>query len=234
MEGYNFFKLTKNEVEMERVKLISFDLCPFVQRSIIVLIEKNIDFDIEYIDLENRPDWFLKISPLKKVPVLLVGNEALFESSVINEYLDEVYPKELLPKDPLLKAKSRSWIEYGNHLLMSQYKWIMSKKEESFVENQKSYLLAFDHIERALGEGPFFNGIDFSLVDAAYAPLWLRHLLAEEKFKLKLTNNYPKIKKWSMALSNRESIKRAMPDEFIPRYLKYLKDKEIYINTLGI
>ena len=72
--------------------LISFDICPFVQRSVITLEEKGVKYNIKYIELENKPDWFLAISPFGKVPVLQVNDKVLFESAVINEYLDETVP----------------------------------------------------------------------------------------------------------------------------------------------
>ena len=90
--------------------LISFKTCPFVQRAVITLKHKTIDFDITYIDLADPPDWFLEISPLGKVPVLKVDDEILFESAVINEYLDEITGGELQPKEPLARAKNRAWI----------------------------------------------------------------------------------------------------------------------------
>ncbi len=77
------------------IELISFNLCPFVQRSVITLNKKGIDYKITYIDLADKPDWFLALSPLGKVPVLKHGDEVLFESAVINEYLDEITPQQI-------------------------------------------------------------------------------------------------------------------------------------------
>jgi glutathione S-transferase len=69
--------------------LVSFDLCPYVQRAAIVLAEKGVPFERIDVDLGNKPGWFKAISPLGKVPLLKVGDEVLFESSVIVEYLEE-------------------------------------------------------------------------------------------------------------------------------------------------
>ena len=91
---------------LEQPILISFKLCPFVQRAVITLLHKKIDFTIEYINLQKKPDWFLEISPLGKVPLLRVKDHVLFESAVINEYLDEAHGDPMLPKDPLEKAAS--------------------------------------------------------------------------------------------------------------------------------
>jgi len=91
------------------LELISFNVYPFVQRSVITLIHKNCDYKITFIDVSNPPDWFLEISSLGKVPVLKVdGKEVLFESAVINEFIDDVTPGTLKPSDPLTLAKNRA------------------------------------------------------------------------------------------------------------------------------
>jgi glutathione S-transferase len=117
---------------LPKLKLISHILCPYVQRSLITVIEKQIPCDREYIDLANKPDWFLKISPLGKVPLLLVDGEVLFESAVICEYLDEITPDSLHPLDPLTKAKHLSWIEFGSNLLAKIVGFYAAKDEETF------------------------------------------------------------------------------------------------------
>jgi glutathione S-transferase len=97
-----------------RLKLISHKLCPYVQRAVIALTEKGVAFDRIDIDLANKPDWFLAISPLGKTPVLQVGDTTIFESAVILEYLEETQPKPLHPADPLRRAEHRAWIEFGS------------------------------------------------------------------------------------------------------------------------
>ena len=104
--------------------LISFDICPFVQRSVITLEEKEVEYEIKYIELENKPDWFLAISPFGKVPVLQANDTVIFESAVINEFLDEVVPgKRLHPEDPLKRAHNRAWIEFTSSLLAEMEEW---------------------------------------------------------------------------------------------------------------
>lgn len=94
-------------------KLVSFNLCPFVQRSVIVLNEKDVPYEIDYIDLGNKPDWFLAISPTGKVPVVQTPDGVnLFESAVINEYLDEMHEPRLLPAAPLDRAQDRMWRDF--------------------------------------------------------------------------------------------------------------------------
>ena len=113
-------------------QLISFKLCPFVQRSVIVLQEKGVEYDIEYIDINNPPDWFKAISPLGKVPVLRVGETVVFESAVIMEYLDEVNPPSLHPAEPLRKAQNRAWIEFASSLFMSLHGLVSAENEAAY------------------------------------------------------------------------------------------------------
>jgi glutathione S-transferase len=97
---------------MQKLEIISSKSCPFAQRSRMVLLEKGIDFDFTEIDLDNKPDWFLKVSPYSKVPVIRHNGAVIWESAVINEYLDEVFPEPpLLPHDPVARASAqrRHW-----------------------------------------------------------------------------------------------------------------------------
>src|SRR5215470_5991857 len=101
------------EEVMTEYLLVSFKTCPWVQRAAIVLREKNIAFEFRHIDRDNRPDWFLAISPHKKVPVLSIdGKVSLFESNAIAEYLDETIAPRLHPDDPVLRAVNRAWTDY--------------------------------------------------------------------------------------------------------------------------
>src|SRR5713226_934378 len=100
-----------------RLRLISHKLCPYVQRALIALTEKGVGFERIDIDLANKPDWFVAISPLGKTPVLQVGDVPIFESAVILEYLEETQPSPLHPTDPLRRAEHRAWIEFGSTVL---------------------------------------------------------------------------------------------------------------------
>src|SRR5262249_14900408 len=83
------------------LRLVSHHLCPYVQRAAITLAEKGVPFARSYIDLSDKPAWFRALSPLGKVPLLLVDEAtALFESAVICEYLEETAPGPRLPTAP--------------------------------------------------------------------------------------------------------------------------------------
>src|SRR4051794_23827847 len=102
---------------LPELKLISHKLCPYVQRAVISLTEKGVPFERIDIDLANKPEWFKRISPLGKTPVLLVNETPIFESAVVLEYLEETQASPLHPTDPLARAKHRAWIEFGAAML---------------------------------------------------------------------------------------------------------------------
>ena len=93
--------------------LCSFKTCPWVQRAAIVLQAKHVAYEITYIDRDNRPAWFLAVSPHSKVPVLQIdGKEALFESNAIAEFLEETAAPRLHPEDPVARARNRAWTDF--------------------------------------------------------------------------------------------------------------------------
>src|SRR5213595_1476593 len=154
-----------------KLTLISHKLCPYVQRAVIALTEKGVPFERIDIDLAKKPDWFLKISPLGKVPVLLVetgdGEVALFESNVICEYIEETQAgAKLHPVDALMRAEHRAWMEFGSAILGDLWGLETTTDPATFESKRQALVAKFARVEAALGAGPFFAGEAFSLVDA--------------------------------------------------------------------
>ena len=133
--------------------LVSHALCPYVQRAAIVLAEKGVPFERHDIDLADKPDWFNKISPLGKTPVLLVGDEAIFESAVICEYLEETALPHLHPTNALQRAQHRSWIEFGSALLNSIGAFYNAPDETALTARAGEIRALFNQVEAVLGEG---------------------------------------------------------------------------------
>lgn len=211
------------------LELISFALCPYVQRSVIALKRKNATFEMTYIDLDHPPEWFDQISPLGQVPVLKVEDretgvrDVLFESAVINEFVDEVVHPALHPKDPLARAKARAWIEYGSTLIMDQYQMSVETDEGVAEEKKRSFFESLARLEPILGEGPFFAGGDFSLVDAAYAPLFMRLEILLDLHESWDWKKMPRVAAWSQALLGVLEVQQSVRPDFKEEYLKYLK-----------
>src|SRR6267154_1525783 len=159
---------------MARYLLVSFKTCPWVQRAAIVLREKKIEFEFRHIESDNRPDWFLAISPHRKVPVLRVDESvSLFESNAIAEYLDETVAPRLHPEDPVARAVNRAWTDYVPTFASAVTASAYADTEADYNKAAEQIPVPFERVEKALekqGSGPFFNGAKYSLVDAAYAP----------------------------------------------------------------
>jgi glutathione S-transferase len=216
-------------------KLVSFDVCPYVQRSVITLQEKGLPYEIEYIDLNNKPEWFVQLSPLGKVPILIVEDTVIFESTIINEYLDETAPgRKLQPSDPLRRAHNRAWIEFTSTILVTRNHMQHAKTEQETRKLAAVVNAQLARLEEQLDNGPFFNGNGFSLVDAAAAPLFQRLTwLLELAPDLGVLDDLPKVTAWSEALLQRESVKRSTVADIRERYLGYLQGNGLAGNDKG-
>ncbi len=180
---------------------------------------KAVDFDVTYINLRDKPDWFLKISPHGKVPVLLVDEQPLFESNAIAEFLDEMVAPKLHPADPVKRARNRAWTDFVPTFAANLNKVTYAKSEADLQEGLAAARKVLDRIEEAIAkerseEGPFFNGPDLSLVDAAYAPFLQRFLIADAALGTDLLQGYPNVKAWAETLVADERVKQALPEEF--------------------
>jgi len=205
-------------------RLVSFNLCPYVQRSVIALEEKGATYQIEYIDLANKPEWFLAVSPLGKVPVLQVGDEVVFESAVISEFIDETAGgRRLHPEDPLRRAQNRSWIEFTSTVLAAAYKLQMAADEPTAIDRARGVHDLLGRFDAELGPGPFFNGPDFSLVDAAAAPLLQRLTFCEGICRaLHLFDGLGSVARWRDALLGRPSVQRSTIPDLRQVFVEYL------------
>jgi glutathione S-transferase len=206
-------------------ELISFALCPFVQRTAITLLHKNVPFRTTYIDLASPPGWFREISPLGKVPLLRVGETVLFESSVINEYVDEVTPPSLLPRDPLARARERACVEAASELLLKQYEGLFHQDRAAAEQRFESMGEILFHVERTLGKGPFFRGGEFSLVDSAFAPFFTRLALVPFFRRTGLLDDLPRVRRWSAALTSLPEVTGSVRADFEEQYLASLRDQ---------
>jgi glutathione S-transferase len=206
------------------LKLISHKLCPYVQRAVIALKEKRIPFERIDIDLADKPDWFLKISPLGKVPVLTVagaaGEVALFESNVICEYIEDTQDgARLHPADPLARAQHRAWMEFGSAILSDLWGLETTTDAAIFESKRQALIARFARVEDALGNGPFFAGESFSLVDAAFAPIFRYFEVFDAYGDLGIFSATPKVQTWRAALAHRPSVKSAVGADY-PQLLR--------------
>lgn len=194
--------------------LISHPLCPYVQRAAIVLKEKGVSFERRNIDLADKPDWFLKISPLGKTPVLLVDGEAIFESAVICEYLDETVRPRLHPKDLLARARHRGWMEVGSAVLNAVSVFYNAPHEVELATAVADLHRRFRMIESVLGTGPYFEGQRFSMVDAVFGPVFRYFDVFDRTADFGFFHGLPKVIAWRNALARRASVREAVSPDY--------------------
>jgi glutathione S-transferase len=194
---------------------------------------KDVDFDVTYINLREKPDWFLKISPHGKVPVLNVNDVPLFESNAIAEYLDEVVAPRLHPEDPVKRAQNRAWTDYVPTFSGALGKINYAKSAEEVAAGIEATKPCLQRLEEAISRergngGPFFNGSQMSLVDAAYAPFLQRFMITDAILKTKLLDGFPLVKAWADALLSDERVTGAVAPEFPQAYEENLERRETH------
>ncbi|MGV4793501.1 glutathione S-transferase N-terminal domain-containing protein [Rhizobium sp. F40D2] len=214
---------------MSSLTLISHHLCPYVQRAAIALLEKGVPFERINIDLANKPEWFLKISPLGKVPLLRIEAEdssqaVLFESSVICEYLEETQAGATLhPADPLTRARHRGWMEFGSSVLSDLWGYETAQDELQLDVKRKALTAKFATLEGALGDGPYFAGSSFSLVDAVFAPVFRYFDLFDTLGDSGIFDGLEQTQRWRRALSERASVRNAVGADYPQRLMEFLE-----------
>jgi len=215
-----------------QLRLISHKLCPYVQRAVIALTEKGVPFERVDVDLANKPDWFLKISPLGKTPVLQVGDTAIFESAVILEYLEETQPKPLHPADALRRAEHRSWIEFSSAVL-NDIAGLYSAPDEAAFKAKASQLEArFARLEARITASPWFEGEAFSLVDAVFGPVFRYFDVFDEIGDFGILAGKPKLARWRTALAARTSVKSAVSADYPALLRDFLERRRSHISQL--
>lgn len=212
--------------------LISHHLCPYVQRAAIALTEKGVPFRRLDIDLGNKPGWFLAISPLGKTPVLRVGDRVIFESAVIVEYLEETQPNPLHPGDALARAEHRAWIEFGSAVLADIAGFYAAPDPAAFEVKRQALVAKFARVEEALGEGPYFAGEDFSLVDAAFGPVFRYFDTLERIADLGILDGLAKVAAWRAALAERPSVRAAVAPDYPARLETFLRARNSHLSRL--
>ena len=195
---------------------------------------KNVEFEVTYVDLRDKPDWFLEISPHGKVPVLKVDDEILFESNAIAEYLDEMVPPRLHPADPIKRARNRAWTDFVPDFSSALSKIVYAKTKDAMEEGIANAPKALAQLEGALAsergnDGPYFNGDTLCLVDAAYAPFLQRFAVAEETLGTGLLRDFPLVQAWSDALMANDSVIGAAAPTFLEEFEIALKRRGTYL-----
>ena len=220
---------------------------------------KDVEFEVTFINLLEKPEWFLKISPHGKVPVLKVGNEVLFESNAIAEFLDETVPPRLHPENAVERARNRAWTDFVPSFASALTGIYYTKTQAGPISKTSPFTLKRPLLisislrvywlltkalkempkveeaiaaQRQLNNGPYFNGSTLSLVDAAYAPFLQRFMIVDKFLKTKLLEQFPLLKEWTDFLITNELVTGAVAPEFLEAFLTNLRRRNCYVATL--
>jgi glutathione S-transferase len=214
------------------LKLVSHHLCPYVQRAVIALAEKGVAHERVYVDLADKPQWFRAISPLGKVPLLVVGDDVLFESAVICEYLDDTAAPRLHPEDPLERARHRAWVEFGSAILNDIWSFYTARDEEALTKKRDDIAGKFQQLEQHLGEGPYFAGARFHLVDAVFGPIFRYFDTFETIADFGFFKETPKVRAWREALNERRSVREAVTSDYPERLAHFLRTRQSRLSVM--
>lgn len=214
---------------LPKLTLVSHELCPYVQRVAIVLMEKQATFEQRYVDLSHKPEWFTSLSPLGKTPVLLVGDTPIFESAVICEYLEDTLSPPLHPSDALQRAQHRAWIEFGSAVLNNIAGFYNAPNETALLQRRDELAAKFLRLEAELqnhNAGPLFNGAQFSVVDAVFGPVFRYFEVFAKIADFELFANTPLVNAWRTALAERKSVQMAVLSDYASSLISFLKVRD--------
>jgi glutathione S-transferase len=192
-------------------RLYNTQRCPYARRTRIVLYEKRVDFDVHEVDLSNKSEEFLSVSPYGKVPVLAVNGISLYESNVVNEYLDEVHETpRLMPENPEQRALARSWMAFADDYFFPFIFRIRMGSQRGFSEEQIQEARvklqdSLSRLERQLGGKEYLMG-EYTLADIAHAGNFHRLRELAERGDVSL-QKYPDVVAWMERVESRESYK---------------------------
>ena len=216
------------------MKIVSFKICPFVQRVTALLEAKNVQYEIEYIDLSNKPQWFLDISPNGQVPILITDDDqVLFESDAIVEYVEETAGAPLSASNSVKKAQDRAWSYLAAKHYLMQCSAQRSSDGPTLEANREKLGKAFAKIETRLGDGPYFDGDTLGMVDIAWLPLLHRAAIIERYTSFDFLDTFPKVKQWQKALVDLEITDKSVSEDFESRFTAFYLADETHLGQLA-
>ena len=198
-----------------QIKLVSIAGCPFVQRTVVLLREKQISYEAQSVDLKNKPDWFLAISPFGRVPVLVADGTPLFESAAIMEFLEETHPEPpIYPRDPILRARDRGWLS-GAPEEFYKPMGMMVREPSRNAEARATLDARLTRLDHELGKNGWlsFGGAAFGMAEIAVAPFVSRLDLYEQSGLYSIPAGLSRFTLWRERLCARASVAGSLPPE---------------------
>ncbi|KAG4026606.1 hypothetical protein MFRU_038g00100 [Monilinia fructicola] len=232
-------QMVKKYSKEEPVKLYAGWFCPFVQRVLLVLLEKNIPFQYIEVNPYHKPESLLKLNPRGLVPTLEYEGKALYESTIICEFLEDAYPSHwprLLTREPFERARLRIWIDHiTSRIIPAFHRFLqyqsLSPQDPKFLSLRTTFLTSIYQFTKEMHPtGPYFTGRDPCLVDYILAP-WAIRIWVFDYFKgglniEELGDMRKRWEKWVNAIEGRNSIKMSLSETeyYLPIYQRYADD----------
>lgn len=153
------------------------------------------------MNLKNKPEDLVRQNPYGKVPVLVDGDGVIYESAILNEYLEEKFPQvRLMPSDPLLRSKARIWIDFMNTRLHPAASDLQHDRNlDKAGGNMKQHLQTLD---KEMAGKDYLVGDEYSLADITFIPFYTRR----DRYKVIIDDNYPNVKRWAERLIARPQV----------------------------
>ncbi|MCK0069356.1 glutathione S-transferase family protein [Kordiimonas laminariae] len=216
------------------IKVISFKICPFVQRVTALLEAKSIPYEIDFISLKDKPQWFLDISPTGQVPVLIAKDGTpLFESDAIIEYVDEISEPLETDLTPEAKALNRAWSYQASKHYLVQCSAMRSPDEETLAERSANLGKAFAKAEKQLGDGPYFSGNTIGNVDIAWLVLLHRTEIIRKETGYDFLAGYSKVQAWREALMKTGLAEKSVAEDFEQSFTDFYLSDKTFLGTGG-
>ncbi|MEM7130521.1 MAG: glutathione S-transferase family protein [Chloroflexota bacterium] len=212
------------------MKIVSFKICPFVQRVTALLEAKKTSYEIEYIDLSNKPEWFLKASPNGQVPILITdADEVLFESDAIVEYIEETSADALFDANPVKKAQERAWSYLASKHYLVQCSAQRSKDKQTLSERSEKLGKAFAKLETQLNGNKFFHGDNIDMVDIAWLPLLHRASVIESYTGYDFLGQFPKVKVLQQSMLQTGIPEKSVSVDFEEKFTAFYLSEKTYL-----
>lgn len=217
-----------------KLELVGFKICPFVQRVSLLLLRKNIEHRVTWLNPKEPPAWLAEVSPLGKVPLLRLFDDAgeavgvVFESQVINEFLDESFTPALMPDTPLARARQRGFVALADGLLGQMWNWVTAKDDAAAEQARANLCQSLQVLDAALAEdAALAGGQRLNMVDCAMLPVFMRlHLLEQADAKALPCQALPRVAHYRNQLLAAPEAETSVVDNFSTLYLGFVKAQE--------
>ena len=197
------------------MQLYSGTTCPFSHRCRFVLYEKGMDFQVIDVDLYNKPEDIAVMNPYNRLPVLVERDLILYESNIINEYIDERFPHpQLMPADPVMRARARLMLFNMEKELFDNVEALESGKEKPMEKARQHVADRLVELAPVFTKTKYMLGDDFTMLDVAIAPLLWRL----DHYGIKLGKTAAPLMKYAERIFSRPAFIEALtPSEKVMR-----------------